>query len=156
MGWTGRLVVMLNIFALVFCAFLCIKGLYAPSTPDSGSSGNWVIDFYWGTELYPRILGWDVKTFTNCRFGMMFWSLANISFAYQNAKIHKGSANWDILICAFLQVRVCVCLVMPSCLFMYICFLIMIDRLNGWMDGWIGATGVLPGQVLLVGAWLLE
>ena len=52
---------MLNAFALLFCAFLCIKGLYFPSTKDSGSSGNVVVDFYWGTELYPRV--WGVYVF---------------------------------------------------------------------------------------------
>jgi hypothetical protein len=31
--------------------------------------------YYWGTELYPRIFGFDVKVFTNCRFGMMIWAV---------------------------------------------------------------------------------
>ena len=48
-----------NIFALFFCIFLTVKGLYFPSSSDSGTTGNIVGDFYWGTELYPRILGWD-------------------------------------------------------------------------------------------------
>lgn len=30
-----------------------------------------------GTELYPRIFGFDVKVFTNCRFGMMYWALVS-------------------------------------------------------------------------------
>jgi 7-dehydrocholesterol reductase len=34
-----------------------------------------------GTELYPRVLGWDVKMFTNCRFGMMFWALGILCYA---------------------------------------------------------------------------
>jgi 7-dehydrocholesterol reductase len=34
-----------------------------------------------GTELYPRILGFDVKMFTNCRFGMMFWALGTVCYA---------------------------------------------------------------------------
>lgn len=37
----------MNLFSLAFCAFLLVKGLTRPSTTDSGSSGNWVIDFYW-------------------------------------------------------------------------------------------------------------
>ena len=44
-------------------------------------TGSLVIDLYWGTELYPRILGWDVKQFTNCRFGMMLWGLLPLAFA---------------------------------------------------------------------------
>ena len=35
-----------------------------------------------GMELYPRIGKYfDIKTFTNCRFGMMSWALLIISFA---------------------------------------------------------------------------
>jgi len=60
---------------------LMIKGLTFPSGPDHGSTGNWVVDYYWGTELYPRIFGWDVKTFTNCRFGMMGWAIMCIDYA---------------------------------------------------------------------------
>jgi 7-dehydrocholesterol reductase len=63
----------LNIFGLAFCVFLNIKGLNFPSTADSGSSGSRVKDFLWGTELYPRILNWDLKRFINCRFSMTFW-----------------------------------------------------------------------------------
>ena len=41
-----------------------------------------IFDIFWGTELYPRFghalwdIGWDVKLFTNCRFGMMYWGLS--------------------------------------------------------------------------------
>lgn len=51
----------LNVFGLLLSAALYVKGLYAPSTPDSGSSGNIWMDFYWGTELYPRVFGVDLK-----------------------------------------------------------------------------------------------
>jgi 7-dehydrocholesterol reductase len=71
----------LNISSLIFCLLLLIKGHIAPSSTDSGSSGNIIFDYYWGMELYPRILGFDVKVFTNCRFGMMSWPLILISFA---------------------------------------------------------------------------
>ena len=67
----GEMLSSLNVFALLFCFFLMIKGRYFPSTSDNGLNKTLIQDFYWGTELYPRILGWDVKTFTNCRFGLM-------------------------------------------------------------------------------------
>lgn len=66
---------LLNIFSLIFCALLYLKGKYAPSSTDSGSSGNIIFDYYWGMELYPRVLGIDIKVFTNCRFGMTVWAL---------------------------------------------------------------------------------
>ncbi|KAH0926284.1 hypothetical protein HID58_018540 [Brassica napus] len=58
----------------IFCVLLYVKGHVAPSSSDSGSCGNLIIDFYWVMELYPRIgKNFDIKVFTNCRFGMMSW-----------------------------------------------------------------------------------
>jgi 7-dehydrocholesterol reductase len=82
----------LNIFSIFFCLFLLIKGYWFPSSTDSGSSGNIVFDYYWGTELYPRLFGWDVKMFTNCRFGMMGWPLLLLSFAAKQAQLY-GLSN---------------------------------------------------------------
>lgn len=77
----GPVVGALNAFGLLFCAVLYVKGLHFPCTADSGSSGGGpVFDYYWGTELYPRFFGVDVKKFVNCRFSMTFWMLAGISF----------------------------------------------------------------------------
>ena len=62
---------------------LYFKGIYLPSSTDSGASGNLIMDLYWGVELYPRLF-WntlDVKTFTNCRFGMMGWAVMALTFA---------------------------------------------------------------------------
>ena len=42
---------------------------------DHSVSGNFIFDYYWGTELHPRIAGWDVKLFINSRIGMMGWPL---------------------------------------------------------------------------------
>jgi len=65
----------LTIFAHFLCIFLHLKGLFKPSTSDCGTSGNLIFDYYWGTELYPRVAGVDIKVFTNCRFGMTVWPL---------------------------------------------------------------------------------
>ncbi len=81
----GGILGALNVFSVLFCLVLYFKGRYAPSSSDHGTSGNPVFDYYWGTELYPRILGWDVKMFTNCRFGMMAWPIILLSFAAQQA-----------------------------------------------------------------------
>jgi 7-dehydrocholesterol reductase len=84
----GDLLGALNIFSLLLCAGLYLKGRFAPSTPDHGTSGNLIFDYYWGTELYPRLLGWDLKQFTNCRFGMMAWPVILLSFAAAQASRH--------------------------------------------------------------------
>ena len=91
------MVIVLNLFALIFCAFLVVKGLTCPSHEgrDASSSGNYVMDFYWGTELYPEIFGIDVKTFTNCRFGMTAWATALLSFAFFNVKLNGGHLHLD-------------------------------------------------------------
>lgn len=73
-------IAVMSVVSLGFCLFLTIKGHVAPSGTDAGSTGNVVMDYYWGTELYPRVFGWDVKMFTNCRFGMMAWAILPIAF----------------------------------------------------------------------------
>lgn len=79
----------LNTIGLLFCLCLYFKGLYAPSTADCGSSGNgFLFDYYWGTELYPRICGVDVKKFVNCRFSMTFWMLAGVSYCCKSCELH--------------------------------------------------------------------
>ena len=92
----------LCVFALLFCLVLYIKGLYFPSTPDHGSSGNPIVDYWWGTELYPNILGFDVKMFTNCRFGMNAWYLIVLSFAAKNAELNGGQVTYAMMVCASL------------------------------------------------------
>lgn len=94
-------IVVLCLFALVFCAFLTWKGLNMPSGPDASSSGNWVVDFYWGTELYPRIFGWDVKQMTNCRFGMMLWAMipiAALAFNYERNGTVSNAAVVNVVL----------------------------------------------------------
>lgn len=93
----------LNFTALAFCLFLYFKGRFFPSTTDNSHTGNFLFDYYWGTELYPRILGWDVKQFTNCRFGMTGWAVAVTSYAFAQKNIY-GTADWSIIISAALIV----------------------------------------------------
>ncbi len=88
----GSILGALNCFSLVFCLFLYFKGLFFPSSSDYGSSGSFLFDYYWGTELYPRIFGWDVKQFTNCRFGMMGWPLLILSYAAKQSELY-GLSN---------------------------------------------------------------
>lgn len=93
----GGILGALNIFSLLFCLFLYFKGRFAPSSSDSSTTGNFIFDYYWGTELYPRVWGWDLKMFTNCRFGMMGWPIIILSFA---AKQHEVYGISDSMIVA--------------------------------------------------------
>ncbi|KAG6953502.1 hypothetical protein JG688_00012792 [Phytophthora aleatoria] len=79
----------LNVFSFIFCFFLYVKGAFLwQSSSDCGTSGNPIFDFYWGTELYPRVLGWDVKLFTNCRCGLMFWAVGVLSYACKQREMY--------------------------------------------------------------------
>lgn len=86
--------------------FCMIKGLYFPSTGDSGHCKSWALNYYWGTELYPRVFGWDVKQFCNCRFGMMSWSLLCLSHAAAQHKMYDHISN-TMLVSVALQVIYC-------------------------------------------------
>jgi 7-dehydrocholesterol reductase len=99
----GKLLSSMNLFALAFCAFLTMKGLTFPSTKDSGTNGNIITDFFWGTELYPRILGFDVKQFTNCRFGMMFWQVGLICYAFKQYDDLNGVVSSSMIVSVLLQ-----------------------------------------------------
>lgn len=98
----GGILGALNVFSFGFCIFLLIKGRFFPACRDSGSSGNLIFDFYWGTELYPRIFGWDVKVFTNCRFGLMSWPLLIWSYAAKQQELY-GEISDSMLVAVALQ-----------------------------------------------------
>ena len=83
----GEFLGTLTVFSHVLCIALHLKGLFYPSSSDSGTTGNLIFDYYWGTELYPRVFGIDVKVFTNCRFGMTVWPLLVLIFALKSYEI---------------------------------------------------------------------
>jgi 7-dehydrocholesterol reductase len=98
----GAIIGALNTSSLVICLLLMLKGRFAPSGPDHGVSGRLLFDYYWGTELYPRILGFDIKQFTNCRFGMMSWPIILLSFAAAQHDRH-GVLSDSMIVAVALQ-----------------------------------------------------
>jgi 7-dehydrocholesterol reductase len=98
----GNIISSMNMFSIFFCFFLSFKGLYFPSTKDCGSSGTIISDIFWGTELYPRIFGWDVKQFTNCRFGMMYWQVGIICYAFKQYSAY-GFISGTMLVSVLVQ-----------------------------------------------------
>lgn len=99
----GDILATIIVFALVFCLALYFKGIHAPSTGDSSSSGNFVFDYYWGTELHPTLLGVNLKQLLNCRFGMMGWAILVVSFAAKQAELHGGRPTLAMTVCVLLQ-----------------------------------------------------
>ncbi|CAN0380914.1 unnamed protein product, partial [Laminaria digitata] len=55
-----------------------------------------------GTELYPRVFGADVKMFTNCRFGMMYWAVGAVIYAYAQ-QTNSGSVSSSMAVSVILQ-----------------------------------------------------
>eukprot|EP01083_Nonionella_stella_P059992 156910_1 len=102
----GSLLMLSSALGLILCAFLTIKGRLFPSTSDNGSNGSLIFDYYWGTELYPRIFGFDVKLFTNCRFGMMSWALIIISCVAHQIE-ETGRVCDSLLVSVILQLIYC-------------------------------------------------
>ncbi len=92
----GEILGALIVFSLIFCLLLYFKGIYRPSTPDSGPSGNPLFDYYWGTDLYPHIFGVNIKHFANSRFGMMSWPLLIIAFAAKQQQLYGLSDSMAV------------------------------------------------------------
>ena len=67
----GILLLSLNFYALVLCYYLYL------SAKEKGFNdyNNKLQRFYLGQELYPMFSNINIKFFTNCRFGMMLWSV---------------------------------------------------------------------------------
>lgn len=97
----GYILGALNIFSLIFCVLLYMKGRFFPSTTDAGTTDNLIFDYYWGTELYPQWLGLSIKKFITCRFGMMSWGLVLLSYCAKQVEL-GGLAN-SLIISVSLQ-----------------------------------------------------
>ncbi len=107
-GSLTYLLAFVNVFSLLFCLFLYFKGRFKPSSTDESVSGNFLFDFYWRTELYPRINSWDLKMFTNCRFGMMSWTILLVSFASKQSELYglSGGMIVALIIAVFLRWKI--------------------------------------------------
>ncbi|HSN80949.1 MAG TPA: hypothetical protein VLS88_00100 [Polyangiales bacterium] len=98
----GDILGALNMTAVGLCIVLYLKGRFWPSGPDSGTRGNPILDYFAGIDLYPRILGWDVKHFANSRFSMIAWALIPLCFASWQAE-HYGHLSTSMLVSVALQ-----------------------------------------------------
>jgi 7-dehydrocholesterol reductase len=124
----------LNLFSLLFCLVLYLKGRYAPSTSDHGLTGNPIFDYYWGTELYPEFVGWSLKMFTNCRFGMMGWALIIISFAAAQASEKAGGLSDSMVVAVAIQ-------------------LVYITKFFWWETGYLGSLDIMHDRAGFYICW---
>jgi len=84
----GDIVSTLNVFSLVFCVFLLIKGRWFPEVSEGALDKPLPYQFYAGIELHPRLFGVDIKQWTNCRMGMMGWALLVLNFSFASIKLN--------------------------------------------------------------------
>jgi 7-dehydrocholesterol reductase len=145
------LISMLSVGALGMCALLYVKGLVAPSSRDSGSSGNFVMDLFWGTELYPRIAGVDVKQLVNCRHGLMLWALMPLSFLAHAAE--RGTLSRAAVVNTALQlVYVCKFFVWEAG---YMASMDIAHDRAGYYLCW-GCAAFVPSMYLVHSWWLVN
>lgn len=128
----GELIGALNLLSFMFCGMLYLKGRHFPSSTDNGLTGNFIFDFYWGTELYPRLFGFDVKMFTNCRFGLMSWSLIILSFAAKQSELF-GLSN-GMLVAVLLQ-------------------LLYVAKFFWWETGYLGSLDIMHDRAGFYICW---
>eukprot|EP01118_Nematostelium_gracile_P008192 TRINITY_DN270_c0_g1_i1.p1 TRINITY_DN270_c0_g1~~TRINITY_DN270_c0_g1_i1.p1 ORF type:complete len:463 (-),score=104.77 TRINITY_DN270_c0_g1_i1:97-1485(-) len=98
----GKILQTLSLGSFVICFLLYLKGLYAPSSADSGTTGAFIMDFYWGTELHPQLGPLNIKQWSNCRFGMMGWSVIINCFLIKQMEMSSGLTN-SMIISVFIQ-----------------------------------------------------
>ena len=89
----GAMIVILNVFALIFCAFLHWKGRRYPSSTDATYTGYRLFDFFQGIELHPTLFGVNLKQLVNCRVSMMGWSALSLCFALHQWETRGLVAN---------------------------------------------------------------
>jgi len=95
------LMTLLNVSALALAAALFAKGVLRPSTPDHGHGAavaaaplnGLPFRLYWGEELYPSVLGVDLKQLFISRVGMMGWAVFTLSLAAAALRARAGEAQ---------------------------------------------------------------
>ncbi|XP_062520705.1 uncharacterized protein LOC134195659 [Corticium candelabrum] len=91
------------IVSFLLCVWLAVRGRSKTGTETSTKSRNsLLIDFFWGREVHPNVMGFELKQVTNCRFGMMMWPLIVISCVAKQWE-HYGYVSNSMATAAFLQ-----------------------------------------------------
>ena len=71
-----------------------------------GSTGNFIVDFYYGREFNPSMGGFDVKLVA-FRASMIALALINVLLVLDSANSSRGVVNGAVMATAAFQVSVC-------------------------------------------------
>jgi len=98
------------VVAAILTSFLLSLVLYisARKKPKSaltvyGNTGNFLIDYFMGRELNPRIKSFDVKMFLSTRPGYLGWLVLNVVYIWKSLSDGKDQLNYPLLVSASLQ-----------------------------------------------------
>lgn len=90
----GAMLAFLGRNAILVTVLLYFRGLFFPTNSDSGATGYGIVwDMWHGTELHPEMFGVSLKQLINCRFAMMGWSCAVVSFALKQRELYGYISN---------------------------------------------------------------
>jgi 7-dehydrocholesterol reductase len=88
----GEMLSVMIVASYTISIFLYCKAHIHSSSEDWATTGNVLVDFFWGMELYPRLgKNFDIKDFLHCRLGMMAWAILIISCAIKQASALHNS-----------------------------------------------------------------
>jgi 7-dehydrocholesterol reductase len=79
----GNILSSMNVFAMCFCVMLLVKGYVAPSSSDSGTTGNIVQDFFWVrtiVQIFFLVLGCTFYNAEICTYLSVTFSLYSTPF----------------------------------------------------------------------------
>jgi len=108
--------------------------------------------FFWGTELHPQIGSFNIKQFSNCRFGMMSWSVIITCFLVKQYELLGYVNNSMVVSFCIQQLYILKFFYWEDGYFNTLD--IMYDRL-GFYIYW-GVTCWIPGVYALVSQYLVK
>ncbi|CAK9204900.1 unnamed protein product [Sphagnum troendelagicum] len=102
----GEMLSVMIVASYTISIFLYCKAHIHSSSEDWATTGNVLVDFFWGMELYPRLgKNFDIKDFLHCRFGMMAWVILIISCAIKQhtteGRVSKSLGVTSLLMLAY-------------------------------------------------------
>lgn len=129
----GELLITSSLLALVGCLGLYLAGLRMPASSDAGGTGRPMWDFYWGTQLHPKLGGIEVKQLINCRYAMMGWSMLILSYAAAQVD-RQGALDLGMAVAVALQV-------------------VYIFKFFVWEDGYFNSIDIMHDRFGFYIAW---
>jgi 7-dehydrocholesterol reductase len=102
----GEMLSVMIVASYTISIFLYCKAHIHSSSEDWATTGNVLVDFFWGMELYPRLgKNFDIKDFLHCRLGMMAWAILIISCAIKQhateGRVSKSLGVTSLLMLAY-------------------------------------------------------